>query len=154
MDVLLRQVNGTLHSLDILMRPIQILRLALDLFQLVDHLLASIDALIDHMLELLNQFLDTLLHTLHGFLVSALCQLRLNLHLLFGELCKLLILDLNLAHKAFDQTVLDLLFCRLLHRHHLSLHHIDSVLPLLDRLSARLLHSLGSAQCIGCVNAQ
>ena len=133
MDVLLCEVNGAFHTLDVLVSPIQMLAFALNLPQLRDHLLSTIDTLIDDGLKLTDEFFNAFLHFVHGIFVNSLGQLALYLKFLLRQFGQLFVLHFDLTHQTINQTLLDLLLSLLLHGHDLTLHQANPVLPLLNR---------------------
>lgn len=154
MDVFLSQVNGALDSLDVLVGPVQVLALHLDLFQLAYHNLSLLDSAVDCTFKLPDQSLDVELHLIHGLLINTFGKVRFDLALLLLKFCKLLVFYPDLVQKTLGKTLLDVFFCRLLHRHDLTLHDTHTVLPLSNGLCTGLLHALSPSDSICGVHFQ
>jgi len=142
-DVLLGQVDSVLDSSDIFIGLVELVVFLRGPLEFFNHLPPEFDSLGDHSLELSGQLLELPLHVLDDFGLNAAPQFALDLDLLVGELCEVIVLLFELNHQSFNEAGLDLLVGGLLHLRNLPLHHADPVLPGCDSMQHSLVHSLG-----------
>ena len=92
MYVLLGQIDGVLDSPDILIGLVELVVFQCGALELLDHLPSQFDSLGYHLLKFSGQLLQLPLHVLDDLWLDASTEFALDLDLLIGQLCEVVIL--------------------------------------------------------------